>query len=304
MKSLKLFLILTTCFICGCADNFKEETRVLMGTFAQVTSDDPKAFNLVFDELKRIENKLSKFKQDSELSVLNKSGEIKASEELYFILKKSEFFYTVSEGAFDITIAPLMDLWGFTDKKFRIPDDSEIKSTLKLIGTNKIVFNDKNNVVKFTLSGMKVDLGAIAVGYAVDCAVKKLLENKIKNCLINVGGEIYCLGLKNKRPWKVAIQDPKIKNKVTSVIELSNKAVTTSGDYESYFEKDNKRFTHIIDPKKGYPVESEFSSVTIIANDCLTADALATTVFILGKTKTQELLIKFKDVRLIEQNAN
>ncbi len=304
MKIFKVILFLLVFFICGCYSNFKKETQVLMGSFCEVTSDDPKAYSIVFDEIKRMENKLSKFKKDSELSELNRLGKIKASTELYYILKQSLYFYKVSNGAFDITIAPLMDLWGFTDKNFKVPNNQQIKQILKTVGMNKIVFNDKNSVVKFTVSGMKIDLGAIAVGYAVDCAVKKLKENNIKNCLINLGGEIYCLGLKDNNPWKVAIQDPRNKDKIITVLDLTNQAVTTSGDYESFFEKDKKHYTHIMDPKKGVPINSDFSSVTIVANDCLTADALSTTVFVLGKTKTKELLTKFNNVKLIEQNAD
>jgi thiamine biosynthesis lipoprotein len=295
-------------FTSGCQNqNLYTDKRIMMGTFVEVISSESRAANIAFAEIQRIENILSKYKEDSGVSKLNKYSQIKASPELFYLIKKSLDFWQVSFGAFDITVAPLVDLWGFTDRKFRKPDEAEIKKTLKLIGSNKIILNFSNNMVKFMLSGMKIDLGGIAKGYALDCAVKKLKEAGIKNCLVNLGGQIYCWGTKSGLPrinpfgiirgeaWKVAVQNPRGKD-FQEILELEDKAVATSGDYEQYFIKNKKRYSHILDPKTGYPANSGIVSVTVIAPDGLTADALATAIFVLGKEKGMSVAGKFKGV--------
>jgi len=186
-----------------------------------------------------------------------------------------------------------MDLWGFTDWQFSLPAREKIKSALKLAGSDKIILHDNDNVIQFKLPGMKIDLGGIAKGYAVDCAVTKLKEAGIKNCLINAGGQIYCLGDNLGRPWKVAIKGPRGRNFLV-YLKLRNKAVSTSGDYEQYFIKNNTRFSHIFNPKTGYPADSKIISVTIIADSGLIADALSTAVFVLGKEKGEILIKQFK----------
>jgi thiamine biosynthesis lipoprotein len=268
----------------------------MMGTFVEVTSPHPNASKIALDEIQRIEDILSKYKPESEVSHLNKASEIKASPELFYILSRSKEFWATSDGAFDITVAPLMDLWGFTDKNFRKPSFEEIRRTLNFIGTNKIILNSENNVVKFVVPGMKIDLGAIAKGYAVDCAVKKLKEAKISSCLVNAGGQVHALGTKFGKPWKIAIKDPREKG-IKGFLYLKDVAVATSGDYHQFFFEGGRRFSHIMNPATGYPQDSGVISVTVLAGDGLTADALATAIAVLGKEKGAELVKKFPGVR-------
>ena len=291
-------LVLLLILLAGCQQNkvLYRDNRVMMGTFVEVTSPHPHASKIVFDEIRRIEDILSKYKPDSEVSRLNNSSEIKASPELFFILTRSKEFCAASDGAFDITVAPLMDLWGFTDKKFRKPSDEEIRNALNSIGSNKIILNSQNYVVKFITPGMKIDLGAIAKGYAVDCAVKKLKEAKISICLINAGGQVYALGEKFGKPWKIAIKDPREKG-IKGFLFLKDKAVATSGDYQQFFFEGGRRFSHIMDPRTGYPQDSGVISVTVVADNGLTADALATAIVVLGKEKGAELIKKFPGAR-------
>lgn len=278
------------------------DTQVMMGTFVEVISPDKDASNIVFGEIKRIEGLLSKYKEDSEIAKLNKLGKLKVSPDTFYVLQKAKKIWQLSDGAFDITVGPLMDLWGFTDKKYYLPKDEEITQTLNKVGFDKIIFNIDDNVVEFKIPGMKIDLGAIAKGYAVDCAIKKLKERGIKSCLINSGGQIYCLGDKFGRPWNVAVKAPRNKN-FWNYLKLKDEAVATSGDYEQYFMNKGKRYAHIFNPKTGYPSNSGIVSVTVIAPDGLTADALATSIFILGKDKGLKLAKKFNnvDVEIIEE---
>jgi len=284
-------LILFT--LCGCQDQrLYTDNRVMMGTFIEVVSPDKEAAGIVFDEIKRIEKLLSKYDPKSEVSELNARQELKVSPETFYIIRRSVEFWQASNGAFDITVAPLMDIWGFTDKRYSLPKDGQIKAALSLVGSDKIILNNEDNVIKFRLPGMKIDLGGIAKGYALDCAREQLKKHNIKNCLINAGGQVYCLGDKFGRPWKVAIRSPR-GNDYIGNLELKDTSVSTSGDYQQYFVIGNKRFSHIFDPRTGYPANTGIISVSVVSPDGLTADALSTSIFVLGRKKGEELLKKF-----------
>ncbi len=290
------FCILIFGFLCGCqSGNLYKDNRVLMGTFVEVASEDKRAPEIVFNEIKRVESLLSKYKQGSGVSRLNKTGKIQASPETFYVIKKAKEFSEKSGGAFDITVGPLVDLWGFSQKKYRVPDEESIKEALKLVGSDKIILNSRNNVIELKIQGMKIDLGAIAKGYAIDCAVKKLRESGIKSCLINAGGQIYALGTKSGRPWNIALRNP-YKKTFKEHFKLTDKAVATSGGYEQYFVKNNRHYSHILDPLTGYPAQTRIASVTVIAGDGLTADAVATALYVLGREKSTRLLNKYPGV--------
>jgi len=290
------------------------DNRVLMGTFFEVTSVDKRAAEIVFNEVQRLEGLLSKYQETSEISILNRTGKLKVSPETFYILKKSKEFWQVTNGAFDITVAPLVKLWGFTPlelprrgaplltgpirQSVEAPNDRQIKSALGLVGSDKIILQENNSVVEFKLPGVNLDLGAIAKGYALDCAAKKLKEKNIKNCLINAGGQVYALGSRLNKPWRVAIKNPR-EGGVGEILELTNQSASTSGDYEQFFLKNGKRYCHIINPKTGYPADSGISSVTVIADQGLTADALSTAIFVAGKDKAAALVKQFNNLKTI-----
>lgn len=305
---LKLFSLFPICcllsiLIIGCSRQpLYKDSRIMMGTYVSVISPDQRAAKIVFDEIKRIESLLSKYIPASEISILNNTGKVKASAETIFVVKKAQGFSRSSEGAFDITVGPLVDLWGFTNRDYRIPQAQEIQDRLKVIGSNKIIVNEEENMIQLPFQGMKVDVGGIAKGFAVDRAVKKLKEQGITSCLIALAGDIYCLGKKFGSPWRVAIRNPRAQGTIGSVA-LEDKAISTSGDYEQYFIRDKRRYSHIIDPRTGYPAQSSIVSVTVLAQDCLTADALATTIFVLGKEKGTEFAKKFSGVKVIIKNS-
>jgi thiamine biosynthesis lipoprotein len=272
------------------------DNRVLMGTFWEVTSPDKRAAGIVFEEAGRIERLLSKYDPHSETSRLNRYGELKASAETFFIIKKSKEFWQLTSGAFDITVAPLVDLWGFSNHEPKLPSDTQIKETLKLVGSDKIILHENDNVIKFRFRGMKIDLGAIAKGYAIDLAVTRLKAAGVKSCLINAGGQVYALGDKSGSPWKIALQDAR-KPEIAGTLEIDNESVATSGDYEQFFFKDGKRYCHIIDPRTGYPADSGITSATVIEKSALHADALSTSAFITGSGGIEALKGKFPGAR-------
>ena len=147
-------------------------------------------------------------------------------------------------------------------------------------------------MVEFQNPGMQIDLGAIAKGFALDCAAKKLKENGINSCLVNAGGQIYALGNKSGQPWKVGIRG-KNKSEIIGLLELKDQSASTSGNYEQFFFKNGRRYCHIIDPRTGYPVEHRVTSITVISERGLDADALSTTLFVLNQEEGEKLLKKF-----------
>ncbi len=191
--ALKCFLFAAAGYILfigiyGCAEKkLFRETRVALGTYVEVISLDKRAGEVVFKELSRIEALLSKYNPDSEVSRLNRSGSLKVSPETFKIIKRSVEISKATHGAFDITVGPLVDIWGFTEHKFRVPRQEEIKQALRLVGWEKLVLIEQESVIKFKFPGMKIDLGGIAKGYAIDCAVEKLKKAGISDCLMIVG---------------------------------------------------------------------------------------------------------------------
>lgn len=294
-----LLLISGFAFFSGCQGRpLYKENRILMGTFVDVSSTNKDAPEIAFREIARIEALLSKYIDTSEISRLNKTGYLKASPETFYIIKRSKEFWSSSAGAFDISVGPLLDLWGFSAKNYYVPTEEEIRAALQKVGSDKIILDEKNFVVQFKVPGMKLDLGAIAKGYAVDCAVAKLKENGITSGLVNAGGNIYGLGDKAGKPWTIGIRDPKDRAKASGYLYLRDNAVATSGNYEQFFIRNGRRYCHILNPKTGHPVDSDMEAVTVIAPDALTADALSTSVFVLGKGKGRALAKKFSGVEI------
>lgn len=297
------YLLLVTIF-CGFRLKFWKKpfykaTGVMMGSYVEIVSDRLKAHEIFFNEIERLEKLFSKYDPQSEVSQLNTLGKLKVSPETIDIIEQSLEFHNITNELFDISVGPLIDLWGFTDKKCRLPSEEEIKNTLVLVGEDKIIIDKKNSIVEFGLVGMKIDLGGVAPGYAIDSSVKKLRAAGINNFMINAGGEIYCSGIKNSRHWHVAIKHPRNPDNILMQLELENQAVATSGDYEQYFSIEGKRYSHIIDPRTGAPANTDVVSVTVIAPDCITADILSTSLVLLGKEKAIKLVDRLRGVEAI-----
>lgn len=291
-------ILLVSTMLCGCQNKtLHRDTQVIMGTFVEVISPEQGSAQIVFNEIKRIDNLLSKYKPDSEIAQLNSLGKLRVSADTMYVLGKAKEFYLESEGEFDITVGPLLDLWGFSEHKYYLPTGEEIKKAKSRVGFNKIILNDRDNVVEFSIPGMRVDLGGIAKGFAVDCAVDKLRKAGIKSCLINAGGQIYALGDKFGKAWQIAIRNPRAEGLVEA-LQLEDKAVSTSGDYQQFFIKNKKRYSHILSPKTGGPVNNGIASVTVVALDGLTADALSTTIFAIGIKRWETLSKRYPDVRV------
>jgi len=305
-KSVLFVLLLSFVFIFGCAkEQGYKGARLVMGTVWEITAYGDKAACLeaieeAFKEVERVSKVFSIFDENSEVSIINKTAgisKIKLSDEAYDLIGKSIYFSEISGGVFDITITPLMRMWGFVDRKPRVPTDEEIKRALDLVGYENIVLDEKTKEISFKKNGVELDFGAIAKGYGVDRAVLVLKKYGIQSALVNGGGNIYCIGAPpGKNFWNIGIKDPLTQDRILKTIELKDQAVATSGGYENYFIINGKKYCHIIDPRTGMPCEGILSA-TVIAEDATTADALSTACFVLGKQKGEELLRKVPGAR-------
>ena len=239
-----------------------------------------------FDAVEEVDQTCNLFNPRSELSRLNAtaaSHPFKCGPLLWDILWRCRAYHRISKGAFDITVAPLMELWGFRRKRGEIPSEREIADTLKSVGFDKLEFDSRNRTVRFTVPGMKLDLGGVAKGYAVDKAVEAVLANGVWAGVVNLAGNGRCLPEPppGKADYLVGVKNPFDKTSVADVLELVDTSVATSGDYERFVILQGKRFSHIIDPRTGHPASGEHS-VTVVSPLAVDADALSTTMFING----------------------
>jgi thiamine biosynthesis lipoprotein len=266
-----------------------------MNTIYTLKDDTKKIVNKVIKRVEAIDDKMSIFKNDSEVSLISKNSglhHVKVSEETFNLLVLAKKYAKLTGGMYDITIAPLSKLYNF--KKDEIPSDLEIKKTKKLVDYHKLHLNKFNKTVYLTKKGMAIDLGSIAKGYGVDEAVRILKENGVKDALINFGGDVYALGNDEYgKFWNIGIQNP-LKNRGVSFLNLDveNKAVVTSSVNEQFIIKDSKFYHHIINPKTGYPLDLSLLSVTIIDESSTLADVLSTASFLIGLNNATELVKK------------
>jgi len=305
MNSNKLFSYLLICLTlcsCGCSRTpYIKKTKLMMSTIIEITAQDEQAIDAAFKEFERLEKLLNKFAPDSEISILNQLKELKMSEAGCDMIKKSIYFSKISSGAFDITVSALADSWKKAIRSNLLPEKIDIDNNLKNVGWDKISIDEKTCIAKLA-KNTQIDLGGIAKGYAVDRAVKILGNHGVKSALVNAGGNMYCLGKKYNKKWLIGIQDPRNPGKVIKKIELENQGISTSGDYQQFFIHNNKRYSHIIDPKTGYPVDNGIESVTVIAEDATTADALSTAIFVLGEEKGYNLIKNIPGTKIIILN--
>lgn len=263
-------------------------TQLLIGTVVSITvldqsrdrADD--SIGSAFQEIKRMEQILSRFKSDSAVGLLNQEGRLRdIPDELKVMIKDSTIFYGITKGAFDITVKPVLDLYESKFRENKQPTSEEIDRLMEKVGTEHMRITEDG--IFFEKEGMGITLDGIAKGYIVDMAGKLLEKHGVQNYLINAGGDIRVKGeRKEGGPWKIAIQDPQKKGQYPDVIHLKDAAIATSGNYEVFFDNE-KIFHHIVDPKSGRSPLG-LSSVSVVAKDTKTADALSTALYVMGHT--------------------
>ncbi|TAN45821.1 MAG: FAD:protein FMN transferase [Nitrospirae bacterium] len=305
MKNFKvlIFLILWAVFLCACSKHQEKtykESRESLHTIVSITvvsdsSDKAKsAIDKAYNELDRLAKLLNFYAEDSEVSAINRhAGDrpVKVSAETFEIIEKALYASRNTEGAFDITVGPVVKLWDFKNKV--MPNTEQIREKTKIIGYRHIVIDRPASTVFLEKKGMQIDLGGIIKGYAADKAVAVLKANGIKSGIVAAAGDIKTFGKRQDGSlWSVGIKNPRQKSgadEIIAVVNLSNQAISTSGDYERYFEKNGVRYHHILDPQTGQPAYG-CRSVTIVAKDAAVTDAFSTGIFVLGPKKGIDVL--------------
>jgi len=302
--SVFIFLVLSVTHQASYAEWYKA-SRAIMGTAINVElwhtdkTIAEKNIQRVFTEMYRIDRLMSPYKKESEISLINNNASkqpVKISPELFDLIQKSINMSKLSNGAFDITFASIGSLYNYREKQK--PTKKEIRQNLKSINYKNIQLNKKKQTIFFTREGTRIDLGGIAKGHAVDNAIKILRQQGIKQAMVSAGGDTRIIGDKKGRPWYVGIRHPRKKNESAVVLPLSHTAISTSGDYERFFIKDNVRHHHIIKPGTGDSAR-ELRSVSILAANSTIADVLSTTVFILGLKEGMKLVASLKNIEAI-----
>lgn len=295
-------VIVSMLFIGGCGQQSVsyEKSHIVMDTVVTLSATGPQAKAAVeesFDRLAELEEMASPNIKTSDVAKLREAAGknfVSLHDEVYYMLVVSQQYSALSNGAWDVTMGPIINLWGIGTDAQRIPADNEIKEKLQLVGYHKLLLREADKSAMLMEKGMEIDLGGIAKGFAADEVRKIYKKYKIENGLINLGAStMYAIG-KNKegKPWAVGIKHPRKddRNTYLGVVHLEEEALSTSGDYERFFEENGKRYHHIFDPKTGYPADSGAMSDTIViggdVTDCgMLSDLLTTTVFILGPEK-------------------
>jgi len=306
-----ILLAATVMSITACTSKpIYKNTFIAAGTYLEVTSPYEQAAAIVEAEFRRLEKIFNNYDMSSELSRLNQtcSVAVPVSPELIEVLEICRRLYDATGGAFDVSRGQLYRFWkgGIAEGNLNgLPSQEAIALLQEAGGMNYIDIDSERRTVRIAKAGLEIDLGAIAKGYMVDKAVERLRRHGIDSALINAGGDLYGLGKNGMRPWRVGVRDPEDKTQVIADWDLSDEAAATSGGYEQFFEVDGQFFSHIIDPRSGYPAVSGILSVSVVSKDCATADALATAFYVMGTEAIEDFFThKPEDLRAMVVTAS
>ena len=291
--------ILLAISLTGCSQSeYQTRSLPLLGTIINFkifdSRDSKEAIDLAIDRMKALEGVFDRFRSTSEVRQVNDvAGEriFAVREDFFQLLDLSLYLSAVTGGAFDVTVGPLMEAWGFySKKKLELPSEKVISMALEAVGYRHVFLDPERMSVKFDVHGVELDFNAIAKGYIVDEAAKTLKKNGVEVALIDAGGDVLCIGRKNDKDWILGIRHPLSKKNIIARISLNGGAAATSGGYENYITIDEKRFPHILDPRTGYPPEHNVLSATVVCKSLAMADALATALFVLEPNEGLDLI--------------
>jgi thiamine biosynthesis lipoprotein len=278
-----------------------EKTFLALGTMNTIWAcgrNSSKAVTAAAEKVLDIHSRMSAYEEESNVARINSSAGRTPqiiSPDTFGLLRKALLFSELSSGAFDITVRPLVQLWGIGKKQDFIPSPEEISQALRLVNFRDLLLDEENCTAFLRKPGMAIDLGGIAKGYAADEVRRILLEHGIGSALVNLGGNIVTVGLRDGvSPWQIGIQNPlSPRGGNIGTMEVRDRTVVTSGSYERFFVKDGIRYHHILDPRTGYPAGSGLLSVTAVCGSSTEADALTTALFVSGTASAVQLLESF-----------
>lgn len=298
-----LLLIVATAWILIGRSNkqMHENTGSIFGTVYHIKYEHTADLHdEILKALNEVDTTFSLFKPQGELSRFNRGEQVDFSLEFLGLTQMALKIAKETDGAFDPTVAPLVNAWGFGFKKGELPTAKQVDSLLALVGYEKVSITDKK--VKVARPNVQLDFGAIAKGYGVDRVAKVLADAGVLNYMVEIGGEIAVRGRKpDGEEWRIGVAKPIEGNgqgeDVQAVITLTDGAMATSGNYRNFYIKNGKKYAHTVDPRTGYPVEHDLLSATVIAPTCSEADAYATAFMVMGKDKAKALLARHKELK-------
>lgn len=273
------------CLVQSAASQRRTVTKQLfaMDTVMEFTASGRNAetaVNAAMAEVQRLDALLSAANPASEVSRLNETGGGTVSEDAAALLRLSLETWEETGGLFDCTIYPLVKLWGFPTKEYRVPSDSELSKILPLVDSSRLTFDGEN---LHMAPGQAIDFGGVGKGYAAQRVMEIYREQGVKSGMVSLGGNVQVLGAKpDKSPWRIGVREPE-GDGYCGVLSLEDRAAVTSGGYERYFEAEGRTYIHILDPRTGRPAETDLLSVTVVAEDGARADALSTALFLMGR---------------------
>lgn len=305
-KVLPIFFILVVLVVAGIAvgrknADYQHDSGLVFGTSYNITYQSNENLKPEIEKaLAEVDASLSPFNGKSVITHVNKNEAVTLDDHFITVFRLSSEIYKDTEGAFDITVAPLVNAWGFGFKNGITPDRHAIDSLMQFVGFDKVKLQD-GKIIK-TDDRLMLDCSAIAKGYGVD-AVARLLKSKgIDNYMVEIGGEIVASGENPKgAPWRIGVSKPdddsvSVSNEIQGIINISNRAMATSGNYRNFYYKGGKKYAHTIDPKTGCPVQHSILSATVVSDECAKADAYATAFMVMGLDKAKAVLARHKDM--------
>jgi len=291
----------------SCAEPLPPQTEFVIGTVCNVNlfeKGSKDAYKEIFDRLREIELRMSANAGGTEVDAINKAAGINPvaiHADTLEVIKAALHYAALSDGAFDPTVGPIVKLWNIGSDDARIPSRAELAQSLPLINWRDVVIDEKAKTAFLSRKGMRLDLGAIAKGFAADEVARIIEKRHIPRAIIDLGGNVLAYGSKKGNlPWRVGVQDPSgARGSYIGILEITNKTMVTSGVYERFFIENGIRYHHILSTRDGYPVQNKLLSVTIVADQSIDADGLSTTVFALGYEKGEKLVESLQGVDAI-----
>lgn len=267
---------------------YQKDSGQIFGTIYNITYQYDQNLHTEIDaELRRFDGSLSPFNDTATITRINRNEDIVPDTFFTNVFRRSMEISRETNGAFDITVAPLVNAWGFGFKKGHFPDSLMVDSLLDITGYTKVSLSAEGKIVKQDPRIM-LTCSAVAKGYAVDIVAQLLEKKGIQNYMVDIGGEVVVHGNNPQNtPWRIGINKPiddslAINQELQTVLQISNTGIATSGNYRNFYYKDGKKYAHTIDPRTGYPVQHSILSATVIARDCMSADAYATAFMVMG----------------------
>ena len=280
---------------------FQDNRGFVFGTMYQITYQSDKDYQKDIEaELKKVDNSLSPFNPKSVISKVNRNENVEVDDMFAEVFNLAEKISSETDGAFDITVAPMVNAWGFGFKSGKMPTRKQLDSLRNIVGFHKVAMEGRG-VVKKNPATM-LDCSAIAKGFGCDAVAKFLQSHGVKNYMVNIGGEIVTCGVNMERvPWKIGVTKPvddslSVSEENQTVLNVTDKAMATSGNYRNFYYKNGKKYAHTIDPKTGCPVQHNILSATVLADNCATADAYATSFMVMGLDKAKKVLDKHPEL--------